>query len=226
MAKSNTIEDVYNISHGSMNNTATYEVREGIVAQGYFGGKYYKVGLLRDTMVFSRVLDTTISIPRKLYEEARRKGVDVESRIVEILLGELGLDPREEAIIHLELAEKYFREAREYLAGNDPVQASEKLYKVAEECIKAMAKALGLEEAEEARSRGRWTLRLLDNAAQKLARKVDQRIHDNWDHAYFLHTEGFHEARLDVKQVEARVKYIEELLETTKNTVGRESKKQ
>ncbi len=82
----------------------------------------------------------SISIPKKLYEEARRREIDIESMIIEILLSESNLDPREEADIHLELAEKYFEEAKDYLAKKDPVQASEKLYKAAEECIKAMSK--------------------------------------------------------------------------------------
>jgi len=67
-----------------------------------------------------------------------------------------------------------------------------------------MSKVLGLEEVKEAKSKGRWTVRLLDNAVLKLAERVDHRIHDDWDHAYFLHVEGFHEASLDVRHVEVR----------------------
>ena len=69
----------------------------------------------------------SISIPKRLYEEMRKKGIDVESRIVEVLLKELNLDPEEEASMHLELAERYFEEAKEYLAKEDPTQASEEL---------------------------------------------------------------------------------------------------
>lgn|GEM_PF-4334772 len=39
---------------------------------------------------------------------------------------------------HLEFAEKYLEEGRS-LVDKDPVQASEKLYKAAEECVKALA---------------------------------------------------------------------------------------
>jgi len=82
-----------------------------------------------------------------------------------------------------------------------------------------MSKALKLKEAREARSRGRWTLKLLDNAVLNLSERVSREIHDDWDHAYFLHVEGFHEARLDIKHVEARLKYIKELLEMAKRIV-------
>ena len=161
----------------------------------------------------------TISIPRRLYEEARRRGVDIESRVVELLARELGLDPVTEAGLHLELAERYMGEARRLLGEGDVVQASEKLYKVAEECIKALAEALGLEEAEEARRRGRWTLGLLDRAAGRLAELVDRRVYDDWNHAYFLHVEGFHEARLSAEQVEKRMRFVEELLEIARSVV-------
>jgi len=49
---------------------------------------------------------------------------------------------------------------------------------------------------------------------------VDERIYDDWDHAYFLHTEGFHEARLDKDQVRARAKYVRELLEIAKKIIS------
>ncbi len=165
----------------------------------------------------------TITIRRRLYEEARRRGVDIESLVVEVLARELGLDPREEAVLHLELAEKMFRDARLHVEKGDVVQASEKLYKAAEECIKAMAEALGLEEAEEARRRGRWTLGLLDSAAARLADAIDRRVYDDWDHTYFLHVEGFHEARLGRQQVERRARYVGELLEIAKRVVAGEA---
>ncbi len=164
-------------------------------------------------------MSIAVGIPKKLYEEAVRRGVDVESRVVELLARDLGLDPRDEAPLHLELAERFMGEGRELLREGDAVQASEKLYKVAEECIKAMAEALNLEEAVKAREVGRWTLKLLDAAAKELAERVSERVYDDWDHAYFLHVEGFHEARLGRDQVEARVKYVEELLQITKKVI-------
>ena len=163
-------------------------------------------------------MGAAVSIPEKLYREARERGIDVESLLVDALLRELRLDPEERAEIRLELAAKLLREGVE-LVDRDPVQASGKLYKAAEECVKALAEALKLEEAEEAGRRGRWTLRLLDGAARRLGERVDRRIYDDWDHAYFLHVEGFHEARLAAEQVKARAKYISELLEISKKTI-------
>jgi len=88
-------------------------------------------------------VSVTISIPRRLYEEAKRRGLDIETRVVEFLARELELDPREEVSLHVELAKGFLREALSLLEKNDTVQASEKLYKAAEEAIKAMAEALG-----------------------------------------------------------------------------------
>ncbi len=164
-------------------------------------------------------MTATIMTPEKLVREAKRRGINIESRVIELLTRDLGLDPKGEVITHLELATRYLREAHEMIEKGDATQASEKLYKVAEECIKAMAEALGLEEAQEARSKRRWTLGLLDKAAEKLAEKIDRRIQDDWSHAYFLHIEGFHESRLTIDRVKARAKYIEELLEITKKTI-------
>jgi hypothetical protein len=49
---------------------------------------------------------------------------------------------------HLELAERYLEEGRA-LVGKDPIQASEKLYKAAEEAVEALALHLGLSEVLE-----------------------------------------------------------------------------
>ncbi len=166
-------------------------------------------------------MSVNISIPRRVYEEALRRGIDIESRVIELLVAELGLDPGDEALIHLEVAAKYFKEAEALLAKGDAVQASEKLYKAAEESVKAMALKLGLDEAREARARGKWTLKLLDKAVRRLAETIDRRILDDWDHAYFLHVEGFHEARLGVDEVKARAEYIKELLEKAEKILER-----
>ncbi|MEM3568812.1 MAG: PaREP1 family protein [Candidatus Jordarchaeales archaeon] len=78
-----------------------------------------------------------VFIPAKL---PRRLGIgiDLESVIVEAISEKLNMDPEEVAEVHLELAKKYLGERAE-LANRDPVQASEKLYKAAEEAVKAIA---------------------------------------------------------------------------------------
>lgn len=53
---------------------------------------------------------------------------------------------------HLDLALRYLEEGKS-LTDKDPIQASEKLYKAAEEAVKALALALSLDEAKKAVSR-------------------------------------------------------------------------
>jgi hypothetical protein len=68
-----------------------------------------------------------------------KRGYDIEFLVIDSIVEKLRIDPEEEVAIHIELAERYLDEARRYIDRGDPVQASEKLYKVAEECIKALA---------------------------------------------------------------------------------------
>lgn len=160
-----------------------------------------------------------INVPRILYERARERGVDLESLVLDYLVRELGLDPVEEASTHVEIAENMLRNGRELLDKGDVTQASEKLYEAAEECIKALSLITGLEEAGEARTRSGWTLKLLDSAARRLAERIGEDVLHAWDSAYYLHNEGFHEARLDLEAVKARIKLIEKLLEITRKTI-------
>jgi hypothetical protein len=51
----------------------------------------------------------------------------------------------------------------------DPVQASEKLYKAAEEAVKVLARRFALPEHEEAEGKGRWTAILLSSAVRSLS---------------------------------------------------------
>ncbi len=96
--------------------------------------------------------------------------------------------------------------------GGDVVQASEKLYKAVEESVKALAIAKNLDEAREALEKGRWTVSLLDRAAIKLGDGVRQA----WAEAYFLHVNGFHEVRIGIDEVSARIPIIQELINEVK----------
>ena len=71
------------------------------------------------------------------------------------------------------IAEYMLERAREELKRGNPIQASEKLYKAVEECIKTLACLEGLEECERARREGQWWTKLLSRAASKLARKLN-----------------------------------------------------
>ncbi|MBP1450128.1 MAG: PaREP1 family protein [Thermoproteus sp.] len=149
-------------------------------------------------------------LPRALLEEASKRGVD----IVELVAKALSIDPPAVADAHLGLAEKFLEEGRR-LVEADPVQASEKLYKAAEEAVKAAAVLLGLEEAERARELGRWSAAMLFSAADKISEKRRE-ARWWWRTAWVLHVEGFHEARLrpserDIGDVESLVKLAKEL---------------
>ena len=72
---------------------------------------------------------------------------------------------------HIELAERFLAEGKE-LIDKDPVQASEKLYKAAEEAVKALATALNLPEARKAIESGGWCSELLEKAAQDIAKTL------------------------------------------------------
>ena len=88
---------------------------------------------------------------------------------------------------HIALALRCLEEGRK-LIEKDPVQASEKLYKAAEEAVKALATGLGLEQARIAAKEGAWWTRLLDMAAEALAEKLGmEEFALWWKVAYYLH---------------------------------------
>ena len=129
------------------------------------------------------------------------------------------------ALQHLELAERFLSEGRE-LIDKDPVQASEKLYKAAEEAVKAIATALNLDEARKVLEKGRWILSLLDDAIYAISEKLGvKEIMDWWDAAWFLHVEGFHEARLRSIDVAKRLGHVEALVSLAKIVVEKNLKK-
>jgi hypothetical protein len=123
------------------------------------------------------------------------------------------------ALRHLELAERFLSEGR-WLIDRDPVQASEKLYKAAEETVKALATALNLDEAEKALEKGRWTVSLLNDAVYTISEKLGvKELIDWWDAAWFLHVEGLHEARLRSLDVAKRLGHVEALVNLAKRVV-------
>lgn len=117
-----------------------------------------------------------------------------------------------------ELVRSLLAEAEEYLAKGDAVQSSVKLYKAAEECVKALSARLNLPEAKEAEGKGRWTGALLERAVRKLADKLGTDVQLGWDAASHLHVWGFHEAKLEVEDVKARIPLIKRLVELAEKT--------
>ena len=115
----------------------------------------------------------------------------------------------------IEIIKNLFAEAEEYLAKGDAIQSSEKIYKAAEECIKALSEHYNLHEVKEAEEKGKWTVTLLEKAVRKLSDKISIDVQIGWDAANYLHVFGFHEAKLEVENVKARIPLIKRLIELT-----------
>jgi hypothetical protein len=164
----------------------------------------------------------TLYIPSKLVEEARRRGFDVESLVVDLLVRTLNLDPRVAGEAHLELSHRYLGEGKA-LVNRDPVQASEKLYKAAEEAVKALAIFYNLQDVlAGVEEKGRWTVSYLEKAVEAISERLGGWFGEAWDRAWALHVWGFHEAKLDSKAVEMRLPYVERMvLEAEKIIRGR-----
>ncbi|WP_244403827.1 PaREP1 family protein [Pyrolobus fumarii] len=171
------------------------------------------------------LLVTVINIPGRLPEAIRRRGFDPESFIIEAVEEKLGLDPREELEARVAVAEHMLRRARDVLEKGDAVQASEKLYKAVEECIKVLACLEGLEECRRAREEGGGWSGLLARAASRLSRVLgEQLVIQAWEAGYNLHVHGFHEHAFDPEDVKQRLPLIEGLVEYTRSRL-REKKR-
>jgi len=107
---------------------------------------------------------------------------------------------------------KRFREALEYINKKDPVQAAEKLYKVAENGIKILAEVNGLPEYEMAKKEGTWWTKLLDRAARRLRDIYGEEVLEAWTTAYKFHQMGFHEEQLTVEEILKEAYKIEDLI--------------
>lgn len=166
-------------------------------------------------------VDITLKLPEVIIKHIKELGVDVEAKLIDLILQGLSLDPKEEIEVHLELAEKFLEDGRRSV-DEDPIQASEKLYKATEECIKALAMHFGLEDIiKKVRERGKWTVTELEKAVEAESDRIGRWFEDVWTHAWFLHVLGFHEAKLDSEAVKRRLPYIERIVEETKKIVRR-----
>ena len=160
-----------------------------------------------------------IEIPRMLYEEAVRRGIDVSEFVIMELTKALNLDPETTVRVRLELAIKYLDEG-EGLVDKDPVQASEKLYKAVEEVVKALAIYYDLRDVlASVNERGKWTVTELEKAALALSRRLGDWFIMAWDAANYLHVWGFHEAKLDGEDVRARLPQIKSIVNEAQKTL-------
>jgi hypothetical protein len=118
---------------------------------------------------------------------------------------------------HFKLALKYFEEGKN-LVDKDPIQASEKLYKAAEEIVKTLTMYFNLSDVlENVKKKGGWTVTEIEKAVEAISERIGEWFIGVWDIAWALHVWGFHEAKLDSKAVKVRLPYFERMiLETYK----------
>jgi len=161
-----------------------------------------------------------IGIPKGLAEAVRRRGLDLESFVIEAIERALKLDLHEEVVTRLEIARHMLRRAREELSKGDAVQASEKLYKAVEECIKVLVCLEGLEECRRARDEGGWWTRLLSKVARRLSLRLGEGlILEAWSQGYDLHVHGFHEHGLGVEEVRESLPVVERFVNYVENVL-------
>jgi len=123
------------------------------------------------------------------------------------------------------VALKYLEEGKS-LTDEDPVQASEKLYKAAEEAVKALALHFNLSDVvERVEKRGRWTVTELEKAVEAIAERVGDWFRNSWDSAWVLHVWGFHEGKLDSRAVKLRLPSVERMVLEAEELVKRASLK-
>ena len=161
-----------------------------------------------------------IEIPEVIASKAAELGIDIEREVLEYIIKRLGLDPKAEVEVHLNLAKKFLEEGRK-LVDKDPIQASEKLYKAAEEAIKALAIHLNLSNIlSRVTARGRWTIADMEKTVRILKKKIGKIMMEAWDTAWYLHVLGFHEAKLDSEGVKERIEPIEALIKVAQEICG------
>jgi hypothetical protein len=146
----------------------------------------------------------------ELIKKLEERGIDA----IDVLLDALSkADPSESAKERINLVEKLMKECNDYLNRGDPVQASEKAYKIAEEIVKALAEKFRTPEYEEFLKEGRWYIYLLSKASKTLALKLGDWIINGWNSAYDLYIWGFHERKLTIDYVKIGIKKVEKMFE-------------
>lgn len=113
---------------------------------------------------------------------------------------------------------QFVAEGKEYIAKGDAVQASEKLYKAVEECIKVLAERYRIPEYEKAEKDGRWRSYLLGKAAGRLSDNLKEKeIGNAWARAFEIHVWGFHEGKYGVEEIKRNVPYVEWIVNFVKD---------
>lgn len=118
--------------------------------------------------------------------------------------------------------ESVWEEAEEYFKRKDYVQACEKYYKVAEECVKILSEQYAPNVIKEVKKIGNWVTPLLYRAVSDIVKNIgwegrleEDIFREGWKSAVELHIKGFHEYSLD----ESTIKYDKDKVEKMKNLV-------
>jgi hypothetical protein len=120
---------------------------------------------------------------------------------------------------HVALALKYLEEGKS-LVEKDPIQASEKLYKAAEEAVKALAPRFGLSDIlEDVKESGRWSVTGLWKAVLRISKGLGEWFRYSWSSAWILHVWGFHEAKFDSEDVKEVLPDVEKMVLEARKTV-------
>jgi hypothetical protein len=123
---------------------------------------------------------------------------------------------------HLDLALTFLEEGKNFIEKN-PVQASEKLYKAAEESVKLLTLHLDISDVlSQVKQRDRWTVTDLEKAVEAISKKLGDWFGEAWDRAWALHVWGFHEAKFDSEAVKIRLPYVERIVEEAKRIISSE----
>jgi len=158
---------------------------------------------------------TAIMLPDKALEDLKKRaeseGKTVEELISEVVFKQLNLvDPEARAELHLKLCEKYMREAEDFLAKRDYVQASEKAWGAASQMVKASA----AKEGKELRSHAAlWDH--VDELAEKL---TDFELRHLWGRANNLH-QNFYENWMPPREVELSVEDVKSFMEKLRKPI-------
>ena len=113
-------------------------------------------------------------------------------------------------------------EGKSYIELGDSIQASEKLYKAAEEAVKTLSQVYANGVWKEVAEKGRWTSPLLFRAVIEIARNLkNEEIRHYWNTAWTLHVEGFHEGRLEIDYVKEEARDIEELVKLAEEGIDK-----
>ena len=152
-------------------------------------------------------------IEEKLREESKRLGISEEELVLEALSKILNepLNPETRAEMHLRLSEKYMRDAEDFLAKGDYVQASEKAWGAASQMVKALATRRGLE----LRSHGELHREVVELAKES----GDDSIRLLWQSAISLY-QNFYENWLPPEMVEKNVEDVKKFIDKLKRFLG------